>query len=1070
TFLFSAGFSLFATAKDENKKQLIPTHSSVQPQGTLLNINNLSMWVYSDGTSGISPTGGDAGTFYPRGTANVVFQDGIIWGGIVRDGTEQAIRVNGQTYSSGTVPGRVMSKGVAEDFNDPNVNRIWRIRRDYSYADLSREAAELSLRPVEEVTQEEIEAVRARYEQDWLEWPWEKGAPFYDADGDGVYTPQFYSDGPPMLFPEADEPGIANADQVVWFVFNDLDSTTTLNFSGSRPIGLETQVTLWEYRRADALGNVIFKQIRMTYKGTENTQETARIDSMYLAQFSETDLGDYGDDFVGCDTLLNIGYTYNYSTQDREFEKFNLPPPAVGYDFLAGPVVPDALSQAIINLKKRAGFRNLPMTTFAGEGAGDIISYPGQGQDYDWTLQWWNLLRGFRPYPANPPEPWRNPVTGEVTKFRFPGDPVTRTGWLDDNPGDRRVFMASGPLNITLGDTNEVTIGFVGGLGSDRLMSITVMKYYDRVAQEAFDNLFELPKPPPTPSLSASEFDGQTLLSWSESQEDVEFVEQWQELGHRFEGYNLYQLPTANASVADGIKLATFDLKNEVTSILQEQFDPQSGAIIIVPVQTGTNSGIVRSMLIETDELRNQPLINGQQYHFAVTSYSFNPGPNATLKSLESAPAMVSATPHSLNPGVRFGAAIGDTLPVVHIQGVSDAKVYPIVVDPAHLTGDEYRVTFNKNSEGEIVWNLRNVTRNEILLSEMTNLSGEGDYLITEGMQVVVLGRSDRISIKFEGKPWIDGTVSLWEEFWGTSPRVEEYVDVHMKWFAKESFTDLNGNGKYDIGEPYQLPEGDGHQKAFHYKTWGVGNYLGFFDVPFAVFDVESDPPRQLNVLVRDRDGNLQWDLDKVYDPQDPDYVDTNNGDFRFNYVFIMDTDYDATGTLYDPNQGGIDVFADIFNGEQPIQWVGWWQQKDNREPLGVAFTLDLFVFDVVTQDDEFTFTSIAPSFDPELARQDVLQTVNVFPNPYYGLFRLDRSPANRFVTFSHLPQKAVVRIFTIAGVLVRTLEKDDASQFLRWDLLNEHGRLVGAGIYIAHIDMPELGVTKILKLAVFHE
>jgi len=53
-------------------------------------------------------------------------------------------------------------------------------------------------------------------------------------------------------------------------------------------------------------------------------------------------------------------------------------------------------------------------------------------------------------------------------------------------------------------------------------------------------------------------------------------------------------------------------------------------------------------------------------------------------------------------------------------------------------------------------------------------------------------------------------------------------------------------------------------------------------------------------------------------------------------------------------------------------------------------------------------------------------------------------------------------------GALVRTLSKEDESQFLSWDLLNESGRLVASGVYIVHIEMPELGVAKILKLAVF--
>jgi len=59
---------------------------------------------------------------------------------------------------------------------------------------------------------------------------------------------------------------------------------------------------------------------------------------------------------------------------------------------------------------------------------------------------------------------------------------------------------------------------------------------------------------------------------------------------------------------------------------------------------------------------------------------------------------------------------------------------------------------------------------------------------------------------------------------------------------------------------------------------------------------------------------------------------------------------------------------------------------------------------------------------------------------------------------------------FTLSGTMVRKLVKDDNSQFLHWNILNEAGRDVASGLYIAHIEMPKLGVTKILKLVVIHD
>ena len=102
-------------------------------------------------------------------------------------------------------------------------------------------------------------------------------------------------------------------------------------------------------------------------------------------------------------------------------------------------------------------------------------------------------------------------------------------------------------------------------------------------------------------------------------------------------------------------------------------------------------------------------------------------------------------------------------------------------------------------------------------------------------------------------------------------------------------------------------------------------------------------------------------------------------------------------------------------------------------------------------------------------ARQDVAR-INVFPNPYYGINLAETSRHRHFVTFSHLPQKARIRIFDLAGTLVRTLEKDDPEQFLQWDLLNDGALPVASGVYIAHIEMPYIGSAKVLKLAIVQE
>jgi hypothetical protein len=67
------------------------------------------------------------------------------------------------------------------------------------------------------------------------------------------------------------------------------------------------------------------------------------------------------------------------------------------------------------------------------------------------------------------------------------GDPVSATGFVDATgkywpyvPGERRFQIHSGPFSLAPGDTQEVVVAFVAGLGTDRLSSITVMKHITR--------------------------------------------------------------------------------------------------------------------------------------------------------------------------------------------------------------------------------------------------------------------------------------------------------------------------------------------------------------------------------------------------------------------------------------------------------------------------------------------------------------------------------------------------------------------------------------------------------------
>ncbi|MDA8244419.1 MAG: T9SS type A sorting domain-containing protein [Elusimicrobia bacterium] len=52
-------------------------------------------------------------------------------------------------------------------------------------------------------------------------------------------------------------------------------------------------------------------------------------------------------------------------------------------------------------------------------------------------------------------------------------------------------------------------------------------------------------------------------------------------------------------------------------------------------------------------------------------------------------------------------------------------------------------------------------------------------------------------------------------------------------------------------------------------------------------------------------------------------------------------------------------------------------------------------------------------------------------------------------ITFTGLTRSAVVRIYTVSGELVSTLEKNDIGETLDWDLRNSRGQQVASGVYV---------------------
>lgn len=1036
-FLLSPN-NVFAGVKSENRsvgKKPSLQKTTADPQQSLMNINNVTMWVTAEGFHDWVVASGWNGAFPNGSSVGAIFAEGVVWGAQVDDGDPQVVRVNGNTYGSGCAP----------------ITRLFRVRPDYLTGDLASDAASFNNIPIGAVSAADIKALRDQYAKDWLEWPakgnpnsayGDQGAPFEDKDGDGKYNP------------DIDVPGIPGASQSLFIKYN--DSRSQSNY-GALPIGFDVSEVYWAYAYSGALGNVIYKQMTLIYKGTANSKPTSKLDSMFIVQWADPDVGTSSDDYAGCDTVLNLGYAYTAGATDANYGGLGLPSPAVGYDFFSGVsrYTGNAADSAVVNLKWTKGYKYVnekAMSSFIYFAAGGAWSDPPFS--YTGSLQFYNLMRGSRP---TPPYPTFSPfptnvatVTPDGRTYLLSGDPTkpaSPTNQIDgqvEGKGDRRIMCVNGPITMNLGDTAQIVLGIVYGQSTvDNLGSVAALKVNDNTAQIVFDRLFKLPSLSP-PVVSVAALSKQVVLSWGTNATSVSKIENFADQGYTFQGYEVYQVPSSSSSLADGILLGTWDLNDGITAIYDDIPDANN-KLISTLVANGTDKGLSRYLAVTQDQIQKSAIRNGQEYYFAVVAYAYNPNPLLPFHVLRSPFVIQRVVPQDTKPGDRLSSNVGDSLKVTH-NGHSDGNVIALVVDPTATTGHDYRVNFAASGN----WSLTDVTTNTVKLTNQDNQSGNDAYMIVDGVITKVIGPAVDINtwtFTPSADRWFTGNnaggvqffggLLLGSDFFGSNITPDKYVKVEIRFVTNRS------DGQY----------------AYRYLRGGAPNYgfAGYTQQYFTVWNVDANPPVQLAAAFVEQNGNAS--ADSTWHPT------ASSADRE--YLFIFNSPYTAAPDAYFTSRNALSQ-ADEF----PTMYALWPLQRGTM-PFNPK---DGQVFTIIpnyanTSADNFTFKApAAKSSSADLAKKDV-EKINVFPNPYYGYQNRELAPNNKYVTFSHLPDNAVIRIFDLSGVLVKTINHDPVSgQFDTWNLANDSNYPVSSGIYIVHIDMPKLGTTKVLKLAVIQE
>ncbi|MBN2407128.1 MAG: hypothetical protein JXJ19_05475 [Elusimicrobia bacterium] len=80
-----------------------------------------------------------------------------------------------------------------------------------------------------------------------------------------------------------------------------------------------------------------------------------------------------------------------------------------------------------------------------------------------------------------------------------------------------------------------------------------------------------------------------------------------------------------------------------------------------------------------------------------------------------------------------------------------------------------------------------------------------------------------------------------------------------------------------------------------------------------------------------------------------------------------------------------------------------------------------------------------------QLAAASDLNSVKVFPNPY--------NPSSGVLTFDNLTQETTIKIYTVAGTLIREIKESDGDGRSEWDGTNNASETVACGVYVVYIE-----------------
>jgi hypothetical protein len=277
-------------------------------------------------------------------------------------------------------------------------------------------------------------------------------APFTDVNADGLYNPF-----------DGDYPAI-KGDQMLWWVMN--DNYGTHGETGGVALGIEIRCSAYAYYCPNIADSNEAVNYTTFYSFDIINRSDTDYHDVYLGLFADMDLGNYLDDYVGCNLDYDIAFSYNGDNIDEGATGYGINPPMMNVAVLNGPVAEpnDTIDNNHNGVTDEPG-EHCMMNHFHyyDNNNGPIAGNPnGAEEHYDYLQSVWRngtpVTYGGNGYGGG------IGATNIHANYFFPGMPYD-SGWTETSagnmPGDRRMVLSSGPFALRKGETRTADYAYI---------------------------------------------------------------------------------------------------------------------------------------------------------------------------------------------------------------------------------------------------------------------------------------------------------------------------------------------------------------------------------------------------------------------------------------------------------------------------------------------------------------------------------------------------------------------------------------------------------------------------------